>query len=105
MRDSVGAAAARLTGRPAGDPAVRRINRAIRRLARHLVPVNFTTRPGFFHDEAESIPPLPDLAPATGMPAADSSRRGFIRTHLTRGQNRFVAALNDARRDVEMALA
>lgn len=101
---SLGAAAAGLTGRPAGDPAVRRINRAIRRLARHLVPVNFTTRPGFFHDEAESIPPLPDLAPATGMPAADSSRRGFIRTHLTRGQNRFVAALNDARRDVEMAL-
>ncbi len=101
---SLGAAAAGLTGRPAGDPAVRRINRAIRRLARHLVPVNFTTRPGFFHDEAESIPPLPDLAPATGMPAADSSRRGFIRTHLTRGQNRFVAALNDACRDVEMAL-
>lgn len=103
--ESLAAAAARLAGRPPADPAVRRINRAIRRLARHLVPVNFTTRPGFFHDEAESIPPLPDLAPATGMPGADPSRRGFIRTHLTRGQNRFVAALTDARRDIEIALA
>jgi hypothetical protein len=102
--ESLGAAAARMAGRPAGDAAVRRINRAIRRLARHLVPVNFTTRPGFFHDHAESIPPLPDLAPATEMTAADASRRGFIRTHLTRGQNRFVAALNDARRDIEIAL-
>ena len=54
---------------------------------------------------AESIPPLPDLAPAIEMAATDASRRGFIRTHLTRGQNRFVAALNDARRDIEIALA
>ncbi len=102
---ALGARAARLADRPPGDPVVRRLNHAIRRLARHLVPVNFTTRPGFFHDEAETIPPLPDLAPATGIPAADASRRGFIRTHLTRGQNRFVAALDDARRDVESALA
>ncbi len=103
--DRLAAAAATLVDRPAGDPAARRINHAIRRLARHLVPVNFTTRPAFFHDQAESIPPLPDLAPAIELPAADDSRRGFIRTHLTRGQNRLVAALDDARRDVESALA
>jgi len=90
--------------RPATDPAIARVNWALRRLARHLVPVNFTTRPAFFHDEAEQIPPLPDLAPALEIPMATADRLGFIRTHLTRGQNRLVAALREAARDVEQVL-
>jgi hypothetical protein len=86
------------------DPRVRRANAAIRRLARLLVPVNYTTGPLFFHDPAETIPPLPDLAPAESLPKAPAGQRGFIRTHLTRGQNRLVAALRDARREVEDAI-
>jgi hypothetical protein len=78
------------------DPAVRRANAALRRLARLLVPVNYTTGPAFFHDPAETIPPLPDLAPALSLQDAPAERRGFIRTHLVRGQNRLVAALRDA---------
>jgi len=83
------------------DPRVKRANAAIRRLARLLVPVNFTTGPTFFHDPAETIPPLPDLAPAELLGKAPAGRRGFIKTHLTRGQNRLIAALRDARREVD----
>jgi hypothetical protein len=97
--------AAALADRPASDPEVRRLNAAVRRLARHLVPVNFTSRPRFFHDRAESIPPLPDLAPALTYPSTPPERIGFLRTHLVRGQNRLVAALHEAKRDVDLALA
>jgi N-acetylated-alpha-linked acidic dipeptidase len=81
---------------PITAPAVRRANEAIRRLARLLVPVNYTRGPEFFHDPAETIPALPDLAPALAMAKASPNEKGFYRTHLTRGQNRLVAALRDA---------
>jgi hypothetical protein len=80
-------------------------NAAIRRLARLLVPVNFTRGPAFFHDPAESTPPLPDLYPALALGDAPPEQAGFIVTHLTRGQNRLVAALRDARRVIEDAMA
>ena len=57
-----------LATRPAGGVAVRRANAAIRRLARLLVPVNYTRGPEFFHDPAESIPALPDLSVALQVP-------------------------------------
>ncbi|HEV8357425.1 MAG TPA: M28 family peptidase [Gemmatimonadales bacterium] len=96
LLDRFRAHCARLAQRPVSDPAVRRANAALRRLARLLVPVNYTTGPAFFHDPAETIPPLPDLAPALSLQDAPAERRGFIRTHLVRGQNRLVAALRDA---------
>jgi hypothetical protein len=86
------------------EPA-RRANRAVRRLARLLVPVNYTRRPAFFHDPAESIPPLPDLHPATQLDSTPASEVGFVLTHLTRGRNRLVAALRDARRVLQDAMA
>ena len=94
-----------LATRPAGGVAVRRANAAIRRLARLLVPVNFTRGPAFFHDPAESIPALPDLSVALQVPEMDANNIGFAKTHLTRGQNRLVAALRDARRTVQAAMA
>ncbi len=95
---------AALAREPVADPRVKRANAAIRRLARLLVPVNFTTGPAFFHDPAETIPPIPDLAPAESLGKAPAAQRGFIQTHLTRGQNRLVAAVRDARREVEGAI-
>jgi hypothetical protein len=91
--------------RPAGGVVVRRANAAIRRLARLLVPVNYTRGPEFFHDPAESIPALPDLSVALQLPDARPDDVGFVKTHLTRGQNRLVAALRDARRTVQAAMA
>jgi hypothetical protein len=94
-----------LANEPVTSEPVRRANRAIRRLARLLVPVNYTRGPAFFHDPAESIPPLPDLHPATQLDSTPASEVGFVTTHLTRGQNRLVAALRDARRVVQDAMS
>ncbi len=87
-----------------GDDA-NRINFAQRRLARLLVPVNYSRMSGFYHDPALNVPPLPDLAPALSMPGAkdDPARRGILKAHLTRGQNRLVWALQSAREVVEAA--
>ena len=67
--------------------------------------MNFTRGPAFFHDPAESIPALPDLSVALQVPEMDANNIGFAKTHLTRGQNRLVAALRDARRTVQAAMA
>ena len=85
-----------LKGKSASDGDVKRVNHAIRRLARLLVPVNYTRGIGFFHDPAETIAPLPDLEPALEIANVAPEQRGFYRTHLTRGQNRLVATLRDA---------
>jgi N-acetylated-alpha-linked acidic dipeptidase len=87
------------------DPGVRRANTALRRLPRLLVPVNYTRGPAFFHDPAESTPALPDLQPAITLGDAPADRVGFTVTHLLRGENRLVAALRDARRELEGAMA
>lgn len=97
--------ACKLAALPPSDAGVRRANDAIRRLARLLVPVNYTRGPGFFHDPAETTPSLPDLSVALNASSMAPSELGFMQTHLLRGQNRLVAALRDARRVVQDAMA
>lgn len=85
-----------------GAPEVRGTNEKIRRLARILVPINFSRNGKFRHDPALDVPPLPDLAPATGLGdlEKESHERRVLLTHLTRGRNRVVWALREARRVV-----
>jgi len=93
-------AASSLTQRPVGDIAVRRVNEVQRRLARTLVPVNYTRMDRFRHDPAVNVPALPDLEPALrlgGLDAGSDADR-ITRIHLTRGQNRLVGVLREARR-------
>ncbi|MGQ0766115.1 MAG: M28 family peptidase [Gemmatimonadota bacterium] len=89
-----------LEQRSVDDPEVRAANRAIRRLARALVPVNFTRGPRFFHDPAETTPALPDLAVALNVAETKESEIGFLLTHLVRGRNRLVASLKEAVRAI-----
>ncbi len=91
----------------AGSPAAQRFNFVQRRLARLLVPVNYSEMRMFFHDPALTVPPLPDLAPALTLPKVkdDVAQRGIVCAHLTRGQNRLVWTLQLARETVEAALA
>ncbi|MEP7383539.1 MAG: M28 family peptidase [Gemmatimonadota bacterium] len=103
--EALGTYACKTAALPVGDPAVRRLNHALRRLARLLVPVNYTRGPAFFHDPAETTPALPDLSVALNAPTMAPGEIGFLRTHLLRGQNRLVAALRDARRVVVEAMA
>ena len=88
-----------LQRRPVRDPEVQRACAVIRRLARILVPLNFTRDGRFRHDPAVPIPPLPDLAPAQDLarvpPRSHEAR--IIQTSLLRGMNRLIAGLRLAR--------
>ena len=89
-----------------GSAEARRFNAAQRRLARLLVPVNYSRATPFHHDPAMEVPPLPDLAPALMLASSreDVAQRNIVATHLTRGQNRLVWALEQARDVVETAI-
>lgn len=89
------------------DDDAKRFNFAQRRLARLLVPVNYSRVEAFRHDPALNVPPLPDYEAALMLPSVDGdiSRVGVIRAHLTRGQNRVVWALIQAREVAESARA
>ncbi|MCX7323972.1 MAG: M28 family peptidase [Hyphomicrobiales bacterium] len=87
-----------------GPTDQRRVNDALMRLARILVPVNFTLEARFRHDPAYALPPLPMLAEATKLSGAEPVQAGFAKTQLLRGQNRFTAAMREAVRVVDSAL-
>ncbi len=80
-----------------------RANAIIQRLARILVPINYTSGPRFRHDPATPVLPLPTLAPATQLKGMDKAKLGFARTQLVRGQNRYIAALREAEALVQEA--
>ncbi len=82
-------------------PAARR-NAVLMELARVLVPINYTREPRFRHDPAYTVPSLPTLAVAAELPSCtDLHRRNCAKVELMRGQNRFVIAMEQARRLVE----
>jgi hypothetical protein len=97
-----GEAADELRDNDINDPRVREANEKIRRLARILVSINFSRRGKFRHDPALDVPPLPDLAPAAGLQRLKEGTHEYnvLRTHLTRGRNRVVWALRQARETV-----
>src|SRR5947209_828525 len=90
---------AALTDAAVDDPRVRRANDVQRRLARILVPVNYTRAGRFRHDAAVDVPPLPDLEPAAKLASLDPGSEAYRVTliHLTRGRNRVRGALRAAR--------
>lgn len=85
-------------GIEAGTVDKKKANEAILRLARVLVPINFTREPRFRHDAAFTCPPLPTLAPAAELSVMPKDLVGFAKTQLLRGQNRFIAAMREAER-------
>ncbi|MCR9138708.1 MAG: M28 family peptidase [Alphaproteobacteria bacterium] len=78
-------------------------NQVIQDLARILVPINFTREARFRHDPALTVPPLPTISVAAELDDHAGGNEGFALTQLTRGQNRLVSAINQARRQVEQA--
>jgi N-acetylated-alpha-linked acidic dipeptidase len=81
-----------------------RANEVQMRLARILVPINFAREPRFRHDPAYNCPPLPTLQTAAELSEHPEETLGFAKTQLMRGQNRYVAAIEEARSLVEEAL-
>ena len=82
-------------------------NQAMMQLARVLVPINYTRHGRFRNEPAMSVPPLPDLTPIVdlGQLPPDSDMARFTRAHLTRGQNRVIWALRQARSIIAQAMA
>jgi hypothetical protein len=82
-------------------PLARR-NAVLMDLARILVPVNYTREPRFRHDPAYTVPRLPTLAVAAELPRfMDEHERRCAMVELVRGQNRFLAVMDQAQRVVE----
>lgn len=95
-----------LTESTADDPAVRRINVGLRMLAKHLVTLGYVRGGRFRQDPAETLPPLPDLAPAIELAEIplDSDRYQVVRTSLVRGQNQVSWTLRQAERRISWLL-
>ncbi|MDN7242941.1 M28 family peptidase [Planococcus sp. N028] len=81
------------------EPEVKQANQILEKLARILIPINFTKRGKFWHDSALNVPALPDIAPAVNFSRLEEGSHEFkvLKTHLTRGQNRLIWALQEAR--------
>lgn len=79
-----------------GNISTVKANAVIQKLARILVPINYTTGPRFRHDPATPVMPLPALAAANQIKGMDKVTQGFAKTQLVRGQNRTIAALMQA---------
>lgn len=90
-------------GVSSGSIAPAAANAVIQDLARILVPINFTREARFRHDPALTVPPLPTISAASELDYYTGESEGFALTQLTRGQNRLVSALRQARREVERA--
>jgi N-acetylated-alpha-linked acidic dipeptidase len=84
---------------PMTYPQVRKANTIIEKLARILVTINFTRKGKFRHDSALNVPPLPDIAPAANFKQLKEGSHEYkvLQTHLMRGQNRVIWALQQAR--------
>jgi hypothetical protein len=80
-------------------------NAALLRLARALVPVNFTRGPRFTHDPAVNLPAVPALALCAELDRCGEAELGFALASLLRGRNRVEAALREATAVVDAALA
>ncbi len=82
----------------AGDPA--RINAALLRLGRALVPLNYSLGDRFEHDPALPLRPLPKLASALEVPAmeeSDPERMPFVLSELQRQANKVAHLVGQAR--------
>lgn len=84
---------------------VEALNKALMRLSRVLIPVLYTRAGRFDHDQAISLPLLPPFAEADALEAAapGSPEAHAATVGLSRGRNRLVHALLEARGIVEEA--
>jgi N-acetylated-alpha-linked acidic dipeptidase len=77
-------------------------NDKLLKLARILVPINYTRKGKFRHDPARAVSPLPDIAAATEIKGAipGSHYSNVLKTHLQRGSNRIIWAMLQARQTI-----
>ena len=79
-------------------------NKAIIKLSRILVSLQYSQKRALDHDPAIQIPPYPDLAISEMLSNQENSiDEGFVLNQLTRGTNRVIQALRKARLTAQTA--
>jgi hypothetical protein len=96
LRDNAAALATRAT--TADDDGVLRINNALIRMSRALVPIDYTSGDRFAHDPALAQPGWPTLQPLRNLAAVDAGTDAarFLAVGAIRARNRVVHALRQA---------
>jgi N-acetylated-alpha-linked acidic dipeptidase len=79
----------------------RRLNDALRSLARHLVPLNYSRGERFDHDPALKFGPVPRLEAAASLQTASTEMRPFIKVGLVRELNKVRGTVRAARRELK----
>jgi hypothetical protein len=91
-------------GRSADAGERRRLNAALRRVARLLVPLNYARGERFDHDPALKFGPVPRLEAAASLASAPCELRPFIRVGLVREANKVRSILRAARREIKASI-
>ena len=88
-------------------PPAEALNRALMRLSRILMPLNYSAVDPFDMDLAIAIPPLPRLQPVMQLATMDANSRAFkfLARKMVRERNRVCFALEEATQSVEETLA
>jgi hypothetical protein len=86
--------------RPGDSAERRRLNAAMRELARALVPLNYARGERFDHDPAMKFGAVPRLEAAMSLASAPEEMKPFIKVGLIRERNKVRALLRAARREV-----
>jgi hypothetical protein len=92
--------AADVRAETASPEELRLLNATLRRLARHLVPINYARGERFDHDPAIKLGIVPRLEAATSIAGASPGLKPFLRTSLVRERNKVRAVLRAARREL-----
>jgi hypothetical protein len=74
------------------------VNRALMRMSRALVPMDYTSGDRFAHDPALALPAWPTLQPLNALAgaAAESDQVRFLTVDAVRARNRLAHALREA---------
>jgi Peptidase family M28 len=95
-------AEAQIARAPENAAERRRLNRVLRRLARHLVPLNYARGERFDHDPAVKFGAVPRLEAAATLASAPAELKPFVKVGLVREANKVRAILRDARREIAL---
>jgi N-acetylated-alpha-linked acidic dipeptidase len=98
-----GEADARVGASPDDAVLRRRLNAALRRIARLLVPLNYARGERFDHDPALKFGPVPRLEAAATLASTPADLKPFVKVGLLREANKVRAILRDVRRALTSA--
>jgi hypothetical protein len=93
-------AEARVRESPGDAAERRRLNAALRQLARHLVSMNYARGERFDHDPATKFGAVPRLEGATTIGSAAADMKPFLRVGLVRERNKVRATIRAVRRQL-----